>query len=115
MDLYKIVEEYAALGDHRTGTGVDRATIEWFCDQLHGIGAAVETAEFPIDLYRAHWGVSLDNEEVFSLPLYYEATGRTRTTSVCHDVLRVESYERPWEHCMRARSLFTVPREYQLH
>ena len=80
MSLYKIVEEYSALGDHRTGTAVDRATIEWFCAELASIGAQVQIAEFPIDIYQAQWCVRLDGEEVSSLPLYYEATGRTSQT-----------------------------------
>ena len=39
--LFRLVEEYAALGDHRTGTDVDRATVDWLVARLESRGARV--------------------------------------------------------------------------
>lgn len=78
-DLYRLVEEYAALGDHRTGTAVDAATLEWFSGRLRGIGAVVTHVPYEFPRYDVRWRLLVDGEEVPSLPLFYEGTGRVRT------------------------------------
>ena len=93
MSLYSIVDEYASLGHHRTGTSVDRVTTEWFAAKLESLGARVEVNSFEIAVYRATWGVEIDDEEVPSLPLFYEGVGQYQTTSVARDVLHVDSYD----------------------
>ena len=93
MSLYSIVEEYASLGDHRTGTQVDHDTTDWFCDQLEQVGARVETSGFALDIYRAEWRLVIDAEEVPSIPLFYEGVGSVRTSSVSRAVLEVQSYD----------------------
>lgn len=93
MSLYSIVEEYASLGDHRTGTQVDHDTTDWFCDQLERVGARVESREFAVDIYRAEWRLVIDDEEVPSIPLFYEGVGSVRTSAVGRDVLEVQSYD----------------------
>ena len=92
MSLYCVVEEYASLGDHRAGTPVDQDTIDWFCGRLERCGGKVATSGFDIAVYRSAWRVTIDDEEVPSIPLFYEGVGRYHTTAVCRDVLNVESY-----------------------
>ena len=73
--LYALVEEYSALGDHRTGSAVDRATIGWFADRLERLGARVHLHgyDFPQDITAATLRVGEDDVPV--LPLSYAGTG----------------------------------------
>ena len=77
--LYALVEQYAALGDHRTGTSTDERTVDWFAGQLRGLGASVELLPYGFDRYDVTWSVRVDGEEVTSLPLFYEGTGTVVT------------------------------------
>lgn len=78
-DLYKLVEEYAALGEHRTGTPVDSATLAWLSDLLRQAGANVAQQPFSFDRYDATWEIQVDGEPVQSIPLFYEGIGRVTT------------------------------------
>ena len=80
--LYKIIEEYAALGAHRTGTSVDYATADWFASHLQSRGAKVSHQDYTFDLFDAHTIVTLDGREILSMPLYYEAVGDVKTDKV---------------------------------
>lgn len=73
--LYALVEAYAALGEHRTGTPVDDATLDWLADALAQRGAAVERLPFEFDRYDATAQVRVDGTVVPSLPLYYQGLG----------------------------------------
>ncbi len=75
MTLFSLVETYAALGDHRTGTSVDDATVTWFADELRTRGADVELLPYTFDRYDAHWEVRSGGRVVESLPLFYEGVG----------------------------------------
>jgi hypothetical protein len=75
-DLYQIVAEYSDLGEHRTGTAVDQATIGWLSEHLRQAGAAVEQQHFAFDRYQADWEVRIDGAAVQSLPLFYEGVGQ---------------------------------------
>ena len=77
--LYRLVEDYAVLGDHRTGTEADAATTAWFADELARRGARVERRPFGFDRYVADWSVTVDGVEVTACPLYYEAIGTARS------------------------------------
>ena len=88
-----MVEQYAALGDHRTGTKVDHDTSEWFCAQLECRGATVSRRSFDTNIYQSVWYVNIDGREVASLPLFYEGVGRHRTTDIARDVLTVNTYD----------------------
>ncbi|HUY99830.1 MAG TPA: hypothetical protein VMU89_05735 [Thermomicrobiaceae bacterium] len=77
--LYRLVEEYAALGDHRTGSEVDAATIAWFAAELARRGARVERRPFGFDRYVADWSVAVDGIAVTACPLFYEAVGTARS------------------------------------
>ncbi|MDG2027292.1 MAG: hypothetical protein P8J50_09295 [Acidimicrobiales bacterium] len=73
--LFSRVEEYAALGIHRTGTPTQAATAEWLADRLAERGGAVEMQPVSFERYVAEWSVSIDGNEVEALPLFYEAVG----------------------------------------
>ncbi len=70
--MFKIVKDYAAMGEHRTGTCVDHATTQWFADLLVELGANVHHQNFSFDRYEAHSFVYINNKEIPSMPLYYE-------------------------------------------
>jgi hypothetical protein len=80
-ELLRVVEAYSALGDHRTGTLVDDATVAWFAAELAAIGARVDVLPYEFDRYEARWSVVVDGDEVPSIPLFYEGVGRVRTTT----------------------------------
>jgi hypothetical protein len=77
--LYRIVEEYCAIGEHRTGLPEDAATVAWFADALRAMGGKVEEQPYTFQRYDAHWRVTVDGEPVTALPLFYEGTGSVRT------------------------------------
>lgn len=78
-DLFRIVEEYAALGVHRTGTATQAATADWLAEQLGDRGGDVRLEPVPFQRYMADWSVTIDGEEVEALPLFYEAEGVATT------------------------------------
>ena len=78
--LYRLVQAYAALGEHRTGTPVDHATIEWFATELGTRGARVDTVPYRFERYVAHCRLMADAAEVEALPLYYEAVGQVNSS-----------------------------------
>jgi hypothetical protein len=77
--LFQLVEEYAALGVHRTGTATQHTTVDWLADQLSSRGAAVERQEIAFERYVADWSVTIDGDDIEALPLFYEATGTATT------------------------------------
>jgi len=77
--LYRLVTEYADLGDHRTGTPVDESTAKWFAAQLTSRGAAAELQEYSFDRYDVRSKVTIDGQEVAAWPLYYEGVGQVTT------------------------------------
>ena len=46
--LYKDVQAYAALGEHRTATEVDRKTSQWLRQQLEGYGFSARLEPFAV-------------------------------------------------------------------
>lgn len=76
MNLYDIVNQYADLGIHRTGTDADLATSVWFADHLRYLGAKVDVHPFRFPRYDATWSVSLGGASVEGLPLFYGPSGR---------------------------------------
>jgi hypothetical protein len=77
--LYALVAEYEAMGDHRTGTPVDRETREWFEAQLSGRGARVESIRYDFDRYLADAEVFVGDDEVRCVPLFYSGVGTVET------------------------------------
>lgn len=78
--LYQLVQAYAALGDHRTGTPVDHATLAWFATELGTRGARVAQVPYQFERYVAHCRLTANATEVEALPLYYEAIGQVRSS-----------------------------------
>ena len=79
--LFTLVEEYAELGDHRTGPAVDAETAGWVAEHLRALGADVEISTWEFERYDADWQLRLDGEPVEALPLFYEGIGRASTRS----------------------------------
>jgi hypothetical protein len=82
VDLYGLVGGYAGLGDHRTGTPVDAATLEWFADACHQAGATTLLQRWEFPRYDARWQVRANGVEVPSIPLFYSGTGEVLATGV---------------------------------
>lgn len=75
QELYQIVQAYSALGIHRVGTDVDAKTIDWFSTELERRGGKVTRQPFTFDRYDATSTVTIDGQEIPSMPLYYEGVG----------------------------------------
>lgn len=80
--LYRVVEEYEALGIHRAGTTVDRATFDWYESHLQRLGLRTERVDVPFGRYDFDSELTADHEPVKHLPLFYEWTGSVDTTDV---------------------------------
>ena len=78
--LYQLVQAYAALGDHRTGTPVDQETLAWFATELGTRGARVDTVPYRFERYVAHCRLTANAAAVEALPLYYEAVGKVHSS-----------------------------------
>ena len=78
--LYQLVQAYAALGEHRTGTPVDQATVAWFATELGKQGARVDTVPYRFERYVAHCRLTADTAAVEAFPLYYEAVGQVHSS-----------------------------------
>ncbi len=78
--LYQLVQAYSALGEHRTGTPVDHATMAWFATELGQRGARVDTVPYRFDRYVVHGRLTADAADVEALPLYYEAVGQVHSS-----------------------------------
>jgi hypothetical protein len=88
-DLYDTVVEYSSLGEHRSGTPVDHATVDWFAQKCKSLGGSVEKQPYEFDRYDVEWEVKIDGEEVVSIPLFYEGVGDVRTDRPAVGVMKV--------------------------
>ena len=76
MNLHRLVEEYAGLGPHhRTGTSSDEATRRWFTDLLAEAGCAIEEESYEFERYDAGGRVTVDGNEIESIPLWHRGEG----------------------------------------
>jgi hypothetical protein len=78
-ELYAVVEEYANLGEHRSGTEVDTATVDWFAQHLTDLGATTSFVPYGFDRFDVRWEVAVDGEPIPSMPLFYEWEGTVTT------------------------------------
>ncbi len=78
--LYQLVQAYAALGDHRTGTPVDQETLAWFATELGNRGARVDQVPYQFERYVADCHLTANAAAVEALPLYYEAVGTVHSS-----------------------------------
>ena len=96
-ELFRIVETYAAFGDHHTGTDADWATVEWLCQRLSSMGAStVEQETFDFDRFAVSVAElrSAGGSLIPSVPVFYSFTGAVDTMSVA-PVLVDERVEGP--------------------
>lgn len=80
--LHRLVEEYEALGIHRAGTAVDRATVDWCEGHLRSLGLRTERSSVPFDRYDTDSELTADGHPIDHLPLAYEWTGSIDTDDV---------------------------------
>ncbi len=73
--LYRLVEEYAEFGIHRTGTAADHLTAEWLAVQLSDRGLAVDRDEFPFARWQADGEVTVGGEPVDWIGVHREWDG----------------------------------------
>ena len=89
-DLYALVERYHGFGIHRAGTDGDRATVEWYGNELEQRGLVVEHQPVTFDRYVADSVLMADGEAIDHLPLPYEWTGSIDTTDI--DVVLADAH-----------------------
>ena len=73
--LYALVEAYAELGDHRTGTSVDEATRDWIAREINQRDGVVEQIPYNFEQYVANARVSVEGREIHVTPLFYSGVG----------------------------------------
>lgn len=86
---------YCALGDHRTGTAADRATIGWFADELAALGGTVAVQPFTFERFDGTADVTIDGRDVPAEPLAYEGVGTVSTSSPLVGVTAALGGDRP--------------------
>jgi hypothetical protein len=74
-ELFELVKTYSDMGVHSVGTEVDKQQIKWFSRQFEAIGGQVSLHTFQFDRFVGTSTVTIDGEEIPSMPLYYEAVG----------------------------------------
>ncbi len=71
QDLYKTVQHFVALGDHRTASAGDLATSAWLKAQLDSLGAKTEYIEFPLSQFFFESGkLTYNNQSVDLFPVW---------------------------------------------
>ncbi len=73
--LYDDVQTYAALGQHRTGTEVDRMTADWMAGRLRDLGLGVTIEPVGFDRWIADATLTADGVPIACLPVPYSWTG----------------------------------------
>lgn len=80
--MFAMVEAYADLGDHRTGSAVDHATVAWLCDQLAARGLDVATETSPFERWDGTAELMVDGVAIDALAFPDEWSGQIRTDQV---------------------------------
>lgn len=80
-ELFSLVEQYHSLGIHRTGTAVDRETVDWFTCELEKRAATVSHDRYDFPFFEAHCEVLIDSASVQCVANYYSGTGRYKTST----------------------------------
>lgn len=93
--LFRTVQAYAAMGNHRVGTPVDVATNRWFADRLREGGGETEFERFTFQRFDGATSVTLDGQLIPSMPLYYEAVGQFQSDSPRVAAVKVTTGDRP--------------------
>ncbi len=80
--LYELVEQYTALGPHRTATPGDAATVDWLGELLAARGLEVRRQPVPFTRWVASSSLTAGSAEIEHLPLPYCWTGEIDTDDV---------------------------------
>jgi Iap family predicted aminopeptidase len=81
-ELFELVCAYEALGLHRTGSKVDRATVNWLAEQLKICGFTVREDAVPFVGWESDVVLMVGGIETHCLAVPYEWEGLIDTTSV---------------------------------
>jgi hypothetical protein len=73
--LYQHVVDYAAIGDHHTGTDADASARRWLRGELTARGARVEEQPYRFERYAASARVTARERALRALPLFYGGVG----------------------------------------
>jgi hypothetical protein len=73
--LYDVVEEFSRWPLHRTGSGQESATLDWFQSELVRRGAVTSRWEYAYPHYEWTAEVQVDGRRTDTVPLYYEGVG----------------------------------------
>lgn len=79
--LFGLVEEYFALGHHRTGSAPASETVAWMVQHLCDRGLKVETRAVPYMAWHGSSELRIDGEEVEHLAVPYEWEGEIDSMS----------------------------------
>jgi hypothetical protein len=82
QELFKLVTDYEALGDHRTGSAVDMETADWFAEHLELAGMSVSRETVNFTGWHCDASVRIDRHEIACLPVPYEWQGTIDTDRV---------------------------------
>lgn len=70
-ELYKTVQHFVHLGEHRTASAGDLATSAWLKTQLDSLGAKTEYVEFPLSQFFFESGkLSYNNQSIDVFPVW---------------------------------------------
>jgi len=73
--LYDVVKEFSRWPVHRTGSGPEKATLDWFQSGLRRRGAATSRWQYSFPRYEWTAQVRVGGRTVDTIPLYYEGVG----------------------------------------
>jgi len=80
--MLEVLQRYASLGVHRTGTDVDRATIDWLEGLVRGMGARVVRHPYQFPMVQASALLAAPLHDVPLMPLYYAGNGAIESDKV---------------------------------
>ncbi|MDO9455167.1 hypothetical protein, partial [Nocardioides sp.] len=78
--LFSIVEGYSRWPLHRTGSAQEEAAVRWVEQTLRRLGATTSRWRYDYPHYDWSASVRVGRQTIPSVPLYYEGTGRVRTS-----------------------------------
>jgi hypothetical protein len=73
--FYDVVREYSRWSVHRTGSGPEKAALDWFQSELRQRGAATSRWQYSFPRYEWTAQVRVGGWTVDTIPLYYEGVG----------------------------------------
>ncbi|MBT5432073.1 MAG: hypothetical protein P8Q36_15495 [Alphaproteobacteria bacterium] len=94
-DMVAIVEHYASLGVHRTGSAIDRATTDWLQGFLDGMGARTRRHHYDFEMVQGSVGAQPPFDQLPMMPLYYAASGGFETKSVLVRPIELDAAHTP--------------------